>query len=49
MFAYMTTRDPFESARFANAAAAMSVGKVGARGGMTSENDVRTFLERNKA
>jgi len=49
MFAYMTTRDPFESARFANAAAAMSVGKVGARGGMTSEDDVRTFLERNKA
>ncbi|CAB4863971.1 unannotated protein [freshwater metagenome] len=49
MFAYTTTRDPFESARFANAAAAMSVGKVGARGGMTSETDVRAFLAERKA
>ncbi|WP_225755231.1 carbohydrate kinase family protein [Actinotalea sp. Marseille-Q4924] len=44
MFAYVSTRDAIESARFANAAAAMSVGHVGARGGMTTEHDVRAFL-----
>ncbi len=49
MFAYMTTRDAAESARFANAAAAMSVGQTGARGGMTTEPDVRAFLARHTA
>ena len=49
MFAYTTTRDAAESARFANAAAAMSVGKSGARGGMTTEPDVRAFLARHTA
>lgn len=49
MFAYMSTRDVGESARFANAAAAMSVGHVGARGGMTTESDVRAFLARYTA
>lgn len=49
MYAYMTTRDVAESARFANAAAAMSVGTVGARGGMTTEQDVRAFLARTTA
>ena len=45
----VTTRDPAESARFANAAAAMSVSRSGARGGMTTEPDVRAFLARHTA
>jgi len=46
MYAYMTTGNVAESARFANAAAAMSVGHVGARGGMTTAPEVRAFLAR---
>ena len=49
MYAYMTTHDVAESARFANAAAAMSVGTPGARGGMTTEPEVRAFLARATA
>lgn len=49
MFAYLASRDAAESARFANAAAAMSVGRPGARGGITTEQDVRAFLARHAA
>lgn len=49
MYAFVTTGDVAESARFANAAAAMAVGTIGARGGMTTEHDVRAFLARQNS
>lgn len=49
MFAYTSSRDATQSAIFANAAAAMSVGKAGARGGMTTEHDVLAFLASHSA
>lgn len=43
LYAYSTTGDAVEAAHFANAAAALSVGKVGARGGMTTAQAVDSF------
>lgn len=45
LYAYSTTGDPAEAAEFANAAAAQSVGKVGARGGLTTRADVEMFRQ----
>lgn len=47
LFAYSTTRSFYEAAEFANAAAALSVGQVGARGGMTTQKTVHAFMERS--
>ncbi|KRC58558.1 hypothetical protein ASE14_18480 [Agromyces sp. Root81] len=43
LYAYSRTGDPREAAEFANAAAALSVGKAGARGGMTTRAEVEAF------
>ena len=43
LYAYSTTGDLGEAAEFANAAAALSVGAVGARGGMTTPAIVNNF------
>ena len=43
LYAYSATGDLREAAEFANAAAALSVGTVGARGGMTTAQAVDTF------
>lgn len=44
LYAYSTTGDLSDAAEFANAAAALSVGIVGARGGMTTATAVRAFM-----
>lgn len=44
LHAYSTAGDLHEAAEFANAAAALSLGKVGARGGMTTPETVRAFM-----
>lgn len=49
LYALSTTDDVSASARFANAAAALATGKVGARGGMTSAATVEAFMERHGA
>ena len=49
LFAYSTTESLYEAAEFANAAAALSVGQVGARGGMTTQETVQAFMERSIA
>jgi sugar/nucleoside kinase (ribokinase family) len=46
LYAYSTTGDLSDAAEFANAAAALSVGIVGARGGMTTAATVRAFMAR---
>lgn len=43
LYAYSTTGDLREAAEFANAAAALSVGKVGARAGMTTRAEIDAF------
>lgn len=45
LYAYSQSGDAVAAAEFANAAAALSVAKVGARGGMTSDKSVRTFMQ----
>lgn len=49
LFAYSTTKSLYEAAEFANAAAALSVGQVGSRGGMTTQQTVQAFMERSIA
>lgn len=44
LYAYSTGGDLVAAAEFANAAAALAVGKVGARAGMTTREDVEDFL-----
>lgn len=44
LYAYSTTGDLTEAARFANAAAALSIGKVGGRAGRTNAAAVRKFM-----
>lgn len=44
LYAYSATGNLHEAAEFANAAAALSLGKVGARGGMTTPETVRAFM-----
>lgn len=45
LYAFSRTTDLREAASFANAAAALSVGKVGARGGMTTHAEVEAFRD----
>lgn len=45
LYAYSTTNDLAAAARFANAAAALSIGRVGARAGRTDATTVRAFME----
>ena len=45
LYAYSQSADLVAAAEFANAAAALSVGRVGARGGMTSDKAVRAFMK----
>lgn len=45
LYALSVGRDPLGAAEFANAAAALAVGKVGARAGMTTREDVERFLQ----
>ncbi|MBK1867889.1 carbohydrate kinase family protein [Aestuariivirga sp. YIM B02566] len=45
LYAYSQSGDLAAAAEFANAAAALSVGKVGARGGMTTDKAVRAFMQ----
>ena len=47
LYAYSTTGDLSDAAEFGNAAAALSVGIVGARGGMTTADSVRAFMAQN--
>ena len=49
LYAYSRSADLVAAAEFANAAAALSVGKVGARGGMTSDKAVRAFMKERAA
>lgn len=49
LYAYSKFADLEAAAEFANAAAALSVGKVGARGGMTTDKAVRAFLAERAA
>ncbi|MGV8852434.1 MAG: carbohydrate kinase family protein [Rhodoglobus sp.] len=49
LYEYSSSGSLHGAAEFANAAAALSVGKVGARGGMTTAKTVRAFLERQAA
>lgn len=49
LYAYSTTANLCKAAEFANAAAALSVGLVGARGGMTTQKTVHAFMERSIA
>ena len=49
LFAYSTRQSLYEAAEFANAAAALSVCQVGARGGMTTQKTVHAFMERSIA
>ena len=44
LYAYSTTGSLREAAEFANAAAAISVAQVGARGGMTTPENVRAYM-----
>ncbi|MGO4102977.1 carbohydrate kinase family protein [Leifsonia sp. YAF41] len=44
LYAYSTTNDLAAAARFANAAAALSIGKVGGRAGRTEAATVRAFM-----
>lgn len=45
LYAYSQSGDLVAAAEFANAAAALSVGKVGARGGRTTDAAVRAFMQ----
>ncbi len=45
MYAYSQSGNLLDAARFANAAAALSVGKAGARSGMTTAATVRRFMQ----
>ncbi|WP_181174189.1 carbohydrate kinase family protein [Mesorhizobium sp. B2-3-11] len=45
LYAYSATKNLVAAAEFANAAAALSVGKVGARGGMGTAEAVRAFIK----
>jgi sugar/nucleoside kinase (ribokinase family) len=49
LYAYSQSGDLVAAAEFANAAAALSVGKVGARGGMTTDGAVRAFMKERAA
>ncbi|HTN95912.1 MAG TPA: carbohydrate kinase family protein [Nordella sp.] len=49
LYAYSRSGDLVAAAEFANAAAALSVGKVGARGGMTTDKTVRDFMKERAA
>jgi sugar/nucleoside kinase (ribokinase family) len=49
LYAYATTGSLQEAAEFANAAAALSVGHVGARGGMTTPETVRAYMANHRA
>jgi len=44
LYEYSAAGNFHEAAEFANAAAALSLGKVGARGGMTTPETVRAFM-----
>jgi sugar/nucleoside kinase (ribokinase family) len=46
LYAYSQSADLVAAAEFANAAAALSVAKVGARGGMTTDKAVRDFMKK---
>lgn len=47
LYAYSTTGDLVEAAEFANAAASLAVGRVGARGGLTTRDAVEAFRHSN--
>lgn len=49
LYEYSSSADLQSAAKFANAAAALSVGKVGARGGMTDDKTVRAYLAQRTA
>jgi sugar/nucleoside kinase (ribokinase family) len=49
LYAYSTTGNLQQAAEFANAAAALSVGHAGARGGMTTPETVRAYMARHAA
>jgi sugar/nucleoside kinase (ribokinase family) len=48
LYAYSTTGSLHEAAEFANAAAALAVSQVGARGGMTSPETVRAYMAKHR-
>ena len=47
LYAYSSTGDLVEAAEFANAAASLAVGRVGARGGLTTRDAVEAFRRSN--
>lgn len=49
LYAYSRSGDLVAAAEFANAAAALSVGQTGARGGMTTDKAVRDFMTERAA